>query len=74
LLIPESYLKPSWSKMEGQIYMKLLQSNPKSSSAVAACSLPPKKKCFTLEHAKGIAKCRCQTSLTFTGSKEGFNQ
>lgn len=46
----------------------------KSSLAVAACCLPSKKKCFTREYSKGMAKRTCQTSLTFTGSKGGFNQ
>lgn len=67
-------MKPSWSRMDRQIYTKLLQSNCKELPSSSCPVPPPEKEWFMLECSKGTAKCTCPTSLTFPGSEEGFNQ
>lgn len=59
------------AKWKGSFTQSCCKELPSSSCLLP---FPWRRKGFILLYAWGTAVCRCQTSLAFSGSKEGFNQ
>jgi len=59
------------AKWKGSFTQSSCKELPSSSCLLP---FPWRRKGFILLYAWGTAVCRCQTSLAFSGSKEGFNQ